>query len=788
MNLTRLLVRLILGRRLPAASGSLLVDGLDGEILIRRDRWGIPYIEGSSERDVWTGLGFCHAQDRAFQLETIRRLASGTLAEVVGRRGLPVDRLVRRLGFVRYARMQFDSLDQQERRTLEAYSSGISLGLDIGRGSRAHEFLLTGSGPSSWEAIDVLACAKLLAFAMSANWDAELARFRVLTEDGHEALTAVDPEYAAWHPVTASAVAPAGEQIDRLSTDMAALIDALGISAGSNAWVVGPTRSATGRPILANDPHLPPRLPAAWYLAHLDSGDWRMAGATFVGMPIVAVGHNGSVAWGITLGLADTSDLYIESAREAKGKAHVVGTVREEIKIRGRASISEEIYVTPRGPQICPPIDGSGYALSIRAAWMEPKPIHGLMRVHRARDCEELRQAFAAWPLMSMNVVFADAEGSIGWQLAGDVPVRASGHGILPSAAWTGEGAWEPGTVPFREMPGASNPETGYLVSANHRPLPEGVGPFLGVDWADGLRATRIGERLASSSSWDVAGIARLQMDQLSVQWREVREQLLKIRPLTPESERALSLLAEWDGLVSRDSAPAAVFELLMARIDRLDVEELAPRAGHLMLGADVARLGVPNLLAFRRAGRLTRILRERDGTRAHIRWQTLLSEALAQAASELSEAGGPEPVGWQWGRVRSLVLEHPMGRIRPLDRVFNVGPFDYGGDTNTVSQAAVNPLEPLANPLVIASLRSVVDVGDFGRSRFALAGGQSGNPFSPHYADMVPLWIKGEGVTIAWTRQEIDQAAASILRLRPPSGRSASNGSPARSHTGPNL
>ena len=779
MNLTRLLARLILGRRLHAASGTLLADGLDGEILIRRDKWGIPYIGASSERDVWTGLGFCHAQDRAFQLETMRRLASGTLAEVVGGRGLPIDRLVRRLGFVRYARMQLDSLDREELRTLEAYSSGISLGLDVGGGSRAHEFLLTGSGPSPWEPIDVLAAAKLIAFAMSANWDAELARFRVLTEDGHDALSAVDPEYAAWHPVTASFGAPAGEQIDRLSRDMAALIDALGISAGSNAWVVGPTRSSNGRPILANDPHLPPRLPSAWYLAHLDSGDWRMAGATFVGVPIVAVGHNGSVAWGITLGLADTSDLYVESPREGQDGEQVVRTIREKIKIRGRTGISEEIHVTPRGPQICPPIDGSGYAVSIRAAWMEPKPIHGLMRVHRAQDCEELRQTFAAWPLMSLNVVFADVKGSIGWQLAGDVPVRASGHGILPSAAWTGEGAWEPETVPFRKMPGASNPETGYLVSANHRPLPEGDGPFLGVDWADGLRAMRIGERLAGSYSWNVTRTARLQMDQLSVQWREVREQLLSIRPHTPESESALSLLAEWDGSLSRDSAPAAIFVLLMAQIDRLDVEGHAPRAGHLMLGADVARLGVPNLLAFRRAGRLTRILRERGGDQISPRWQGLLSDALAEATRKLSESGGPAPTGWQWGRVRPLVLEHPVGRIRPLDRIFNVGPIDFGGDTNTVSQAAVNPLEPLANPLVIASLRCVVDVGDFGRSSFSLAGGQSGNPFSPHYADMVPLWIKGEGVSIAWTREEIDQAVASTLRLRPPPRPPASDGSP---------
>lgn len=767
MNLARQLARAVMGRRLPPTSGSLAAPGLDGEVLVRRDRWGIPHIGASSERDAWTGLGFCHAQDRAFQLESIRRLASGTLSELIGVRGLAADRLVRRLGFVRCARKQLSVLGPGEMATIEAYCEGIGIGLLSGGGKRAHEFTLTRSDPLPWEPIDVLATAKLISFGMSANWDAEFARFRVLTEDGHEALAAIDPDYAAWHPAGAVPGTPAGPQLDRLSGEMAALIDALGLSAGSNAWAISPARTATGRPILANDPHLPPRLPSTWYLAHLDCGEWRMAGATFVGVPIVAAGHNGSVAWGVTLGLADTSDVSVAPAGQDPSDWGAVEIIREEIRVRGRSSIVEDVAVTARGPEISSPGDGTGHSFFLRATWMEPRPIGGLLRAPRAGNCHELRQAFSDWPLMSLNVVFADVDGSIGWQMAGDAPVRRSGSGLLPAPAADPAYDWEPDPVPFEDMPGSSDPGCGFVVSANHRPLPEGTGPFLGVDWADGLRASRVAERLAASSSWDVADTARLQTDLESVQWREVMEEILAIRPRTEHAVQALRLLDDWDGRVGPDSAAAAVFEVLMARIDRLSVDSAAPRAGRYSLGADVSGLGVPNLLAFRRAGRLTRILRERGGDDG-AGWQDLLSAALDDAAAKLVWAGGSGPRGWEWGRVRPLVLRHPLSRIPGIGRILDVGPLRTGGDTNTVWQAAVDPLDPLAAPLVIPSLRCVVDVGDFGRSTFSLAGGQSGNPFSPHYADLVPLWARGEGVSIAWSMEEVDRATVSTLRLLP--------------------
>jgi len=616
---------------------------------------------------------------------------------------------------------------------------------------------------------------------MSGNWDAELARFRVLIEDGPDALAHIDPEYAAWHPVAAQPGAVAGPQLDRLSGELAALTKALGMSGGSNAWAVAPSKSATGRPILANDPHLPPRLPSPWYLAHLNTRDWAMTGATFVGVPIFPSGHNGHVAWGTTLGLADTTDLYVEgpfrggTGDDTGQQADTPTTLREEIRVKGKPTEIEEVTITPRGPLLTPLINGGGYSLSIRAMWMQPRPIHGFLRVARTRSIAEFRRAFEAWPLMSLNLVFADDSGAIGWQLVGETPVRRTGYGIVPAPARPGDGTltgdWADAPVLYEDMPGAADPPQGYFVSANNRPIPEPEGsetgaPFLGVDWADGLRAARIGQQLSGSNKWDVAETARLQMDLFAVQWEEVREALLAIRPLDSASRDAIKLLADWDGLMSPDSAAATVFELLMAEIDRRDVEAWAPKAGAYVLGADIGGLGQPNLLAFRRAGRLSRLLGEGspDGN-----WPDLLSDALLATVGALStRADADDARGWHWGKLRQLVLEHPVGQKWPFHRVFNIGPVPFGGDTNTVAQAAVDPLNPLANPLIIPSLRCVMDVGDFDRSTFVLPSGQSGNPLSPHYDDMFPLWLEGKGVGISYLAEKAQRVAVRKLRLTP--------------------
>ena len=774
MSIPRLLFRLLLGRRLPITSGTLTVPGIARPVVVHRDRSGIPYIEAEEEADAWYGVGFCQGQDRAFQLEGLRRVARGTLSEMIGPDGLASDRLSRRIGFYDSAERQMEALDPEVRRNLDSFALGVTEGSRLGCRRKAHEFTLLRAGPGAYAAADAVAVSKLQSFAIASNWDAELARLKILREDGPEALKELDPSYPSWLPVSAPPGAPACPAMDRLAEDLQTLRSVAGPGAGSNGWVLAPSRTATGRALLANDPHLAPTLPSQWYLAHVRTPSWTALGATLVGTPAFAAGHNDVAAWGATAGMVDNTDLFLEelgpdgrSVREREG--FVPCKVRREvIRVKGRQDVVEEVVVTPRGPVIGPALDGDVGAVSIRATWLDPRPITGLLTSHRAGTFEEFRRAFEEWPLLSLNMIYADTSGVIGWQLVGEAPDRRKGWGSVPLPGWDPECGWEDAPVPFDQMPNEVGPAGGILATANNRPTPEGKGPFLGVDWIDGYRQARIIEALEGRHDWDLAGAGSLQMDQASLPWREVREVVLGTSVQGGEARRAAEMLRAWDGVASEDSPAAAVFELFLADMSRRVVDARAPRGSAWALGRGFAHFAPYTFFVVRRVGHLIRLLREQPNGWLDGGWPHAIEAALTTAVKTLQATYGEDSDAWAWGRVRPLTLRHPVGQRRFLGKVFNRGPFPWGGDANTVSQAAVPPLTPTANPLAIASLRMLVDVGNWEEARFALPGGQSGNPVSPHYDDLLPLWRQGDGVPIAWSRDNVRRATTSTLQLLP--------------------
>ena len=739
MNIPRLILRALLGSRRPVTRGRLTVPALRDRVTIRRDRWGIPCIDSSNDHDAWFGLGFCHGQDRAFQIHVLARVVRGPLAEVVGREALAVDRLSRRIGFRRSADRQLPRLEADIRSMLDAYVAGVNAA-----GVRPHELTLLRAKPIEWHAADVLALLKLQAFGLAANWDVELARLRILTVDGPAALAALDPAYPEWLPTTSPVAAPAGPAIDRLSDDLDAFAAAASIGGASNNWAIAPSRTTTGRPILANDPHMAPMLPPHWYLAHVRTPEWAVAGASLVGGPAIAAGHNGFCGWGVTAGFVDGADLFIE-------EAPVPGDVRlERIDVRGEEPVVEEVVETPRGPVISPALDGPGAAISMSAVWLDAVPVRGLLDAHRARSFEEFRAAFAYWPGPSLNVAYADRDGHVGWQLVGASPVRKRGWGTFPQTA---DGTWTDERVAFNDMPHASDPPEGFVATANNAPLPAGTGPFLGADWLDGYRAQRITESIASRSDWDVPRAQSLQLDLTSVPWREMRDAVLA----SPADAGVLAMMSSWDGRVTADSHAATIYERFVADMARRVARAKAPRSFEWALGRGFTPLVPHTFFAVRRSGHLVRLLREQPGGWFERGWPREIADALTAAAKDARP----------WGEARPLTLMHPFGRRGgALAKLFNLGPMPCGGDADTVAQHATDLLEPSANPRFIPSLRMVLDVGAWGGSRFALPGGQSGNPLSPHYADQLPLWARGEGVPIAWDAEEVRRATVTTLTL----------------------
>ncbi len=778
MGLTRALFRLILGKRPAVTEGSIRLEGLHDEVEILRDRWGIPHIRAANDADAWFAVGFCQGQDRSFQLEALLRLGRGTLAALVGPDALAVDRLCRRIGFYESAKSRLEAQEKSFLEPVEAFARGVNRGRDEGHSKVAHEFSLLRSTPSEFTALDTSAILSLLSFLLAANWDQELARLRIAELDGMEALLALDPLAASGSQASTSPPgASAGAALEQLEEDLDIFSRYATAGGASNNWAVSGSRTASGRPILANDPHLSPALPPHWYLSHIRTPDWAVAGAALVGTPGICVGHNDHGAWGVTAGLVDNTDLFVEeigpdgrSVRSAEGFESC--EVREEIiEVKGGEPVVEEVLVTPRGPLISPAIEGEGRAISLRAVWLDPAPIRGTLLAHKATSFEEFREGFRHWPALSLNMVWADPGGKIGWQLVGDAPVRRAGNGAFPLPAWAEGVGWREGRVPYEEMPFLDDPGEGCVATANNSPRPVSEGAFLGVDCIDSYRLRRIQEMLASRVDWDGPSIEALQCDVASIPWLELKEHLLPVCEGDPRLTQAAELLGGWDGVLGADSAAASVFEFLLATLCRRLARAKAPRSAEFALGRGFTGV-VPNgVMVVRRVAHLVELLRQRPDGWFEVSWDEEIAAAALEALEEIRRRCGDDPAGWSWGRLHSLVLEHPVGEKKILAPVFNRGPFPMGGDTNTILQSAVDPLDLDGTPRFIPSLRMVVDVGEWDEARFVLPGGQSGNPLSRHYDDQLPYWLRGESLRMAWSDDAVDRAVVSTLRLLPRSG-----------------
>jgi len=773
MNVIRVLVRLFLGRRLPITDGTLLIPGINEPVLIHRDEWGVPHIVAQTDHDAWYGLGFCQGQDRTFQLESALRVVRGTLSEVVGKEALPIDRLSRRIGFIRSAKTQLELLDTETRGILESFAEGVTDGARVGLKKRPHEFVLLGNHPTPWTATDILGFAKLQSFVSPTNWDVELARLKMLCEDGPDAVAALDPTYPEWHPVISQAVNAAEKAMERLAEDLVELSDVVGRGGSSNNWVLAAERTETGRPLLANNPHLGPTVPNQWYFAHVRTPEWGVAGGCFVGSPAFAAGHNGHAAWGVTFGLVDNTDLFLEEMGK-DGRSVRLGdtfvpcqTQVEKINVKGSAPVTEEVLISPRGPIIGSALDGEVGAVSVKAVWLDPLPVRGLFRLNRVRSFDDFRDVLQEWPFISLNMIYADPSGTIGWQLAGGAPQRRKGWGTMPLPAWDPAVGWD-GYVPPEEMPHLQSPASAFVATANNQPVPGDDSPYLGMDWCDGYRQARIVELLESRSGWNLSDIQHMQTDVEAMAWRDIRDIVLHVSGTDKMTERALKILRDWDGRITPDSIAATVYELFVSEMVHRLVNVKAPRSSKWALGRGFTSLAPLTLFAIRRTGHLVRLLRDQPTGWFEDPWDQVIADALSAVVRRLEDTYGRDSAKWSWGKVRSLTFRHPFGTRKPLDRLFNIGPIPWGGDADTIGAAGVPAIDPTANPFAVDSMRMVVDVGQWDEARFVLPGGQSGNPLSPHYTDQLALWQRGVGIPIFWSDEAVAKATRHTLGLSP--------------------
>ena len=798
-----------LRRPLPKTRGKLRIQGLHEPVEIMTDRYGVPHIYAHNEDDLYFAQGYMHAQERLWQMELNRRIGSGRLSEIFGEIALEIDRFCRRLGMHRAAEGELHRLSEHNLRVLAAYASGINTFVENNSNRLPIEFTILGFKPEMWRPTDSIQWSKMMGWNLGGNWETELIRAELVAKLGIELASKLETGYDPKHPL----IIPPGveyqgvnlglieqyEQIQQLSG-----FSTLG---GSNNWVVDGTMTATGYPILCNDPHLGQAAPSIWYECHLVAGDIDVVGASFPGTPGVVIGHNQYIAWGVTNAISDVQDLYIEKFHpnnphlyEFQGQWHEARVEREEIRVKGRKEpVIEEVRITRHGPILTTikatsatdnttPTSSNGATqevkelpLALRWTGLEQcNIISSVQEINRATNWQEFRDALRDWDVPAQNFVYADRDGNIGYVMAGAIPMRAKGQALLPSPGWTGEYEWT-GLIPFDELPQTYNPEQHFIATANNRVVDDSYPYYITNEWLNGYRAQRIRDLLLKKRKQHkltMADMASIQSDQYALPAVEIVPHLLRVTPANPLQEAVRNIMSEWNYILSPESAGAAIYSTFLRRLEYIVLSAVLGDDTTLLqryrgVGANI--LASANGYASRSKPLIIRMLNERDENWfAHSvvsngpkSWNEAIQQAFTATVDELQERFGPNVARWNYGAMHTMTYNHPLGNVKPLNLLFNRGPFPVGGDIDTVNMGATLANAP-ETVTIVPSYRQIVNLADVNDSLSGHAPGQSGHPISKHFDDFISMWLRVGHHPMLYARNDIEASRPSILHLIP--------------------
>ncbi len=798
--------RLLSGMPVPRADGEIAAPGLRAPVEVLFDRWGVPHVYARDADDAWFAAGYLQARERLWQMELYRRAASGRLSALFGEATLPADRRFAALALRRAAQGEWDAAPPDVRLALARHAAGVNAVIEgLGRFGRPLEFQLLGVVPEPWTPVDALAIGKLMAWRLAENRHGELLRGALRNAVGDaDAATLMGP-LPAWAPsilgMPATREAPAPPPVERTSRvrTMAARAGALpaGLEwlattarpAGSNSWVLAGKRTRSGRPLLANDPHLGIELPSIWYEMHLVASGLDVAGATIPGEPFVIIGHNQWIAWGLTNTGADVQDFYVEDVDFATRKYlyqnewQPLGMRRATIAVRGRSTPDiYEIFFTRHGPLVAteadweePPVfrarDGRPSARPLALRW-EAVSAGGsagaFAAINRARNWDEFLDAVRRFGAPSQNFVYADVSGNIGYAMSGVLPVRAQGDGSVPVPGWTGTCEWI-GHVPPSRLPARLNPASGQIVTANNE-----IDPSWGImtrDWVAPFRAKRIADLLGTRTELDAAAMGRIQSDVYAEGARplldavELAARSPAMAAAEPEARGAIEELRRWNRQVDGRPVAALFQEFEHALWRRTFADELEP---------PLFRQLFEYALDERYAGAYAIL----DDAESHW-WDDIATVDRVETRDDIVILAAADAVlalrtkfgdrdAWSWSRLHAAMFSHPLGGGgRMLDWFFSRGPVPLGGNSSTVAKASIDRRRPF-RVSDVASYRQVVEAGAWDRTLAVNTTGQSGHPRSAHYFDQNALWASGAYRPFPFGRAAVEAAHASRLFLTP--------------------
>jgi penicillin G amidase len=818
-----------LRRSLPLVNGTATVAGLTAPIDIVRDADAIPHVFATNKADALFGLGYVHAQDRLWQMELQRRIGFGRLSEVLGAAAVPQDRFLRTVGFGRAARSAWASTPDWAKQQIDAYVAGINAFLTTHHaGALPPEFTLLRFEPEPWTGADVIVWVKMMAWDLSANYSFELLRHDLAAKVGAGRMAQLMPPYApnglsivadpAEGESSRSGGSDGSDRSDRLgrlgfvraqptyatdATYLAALMRGLSTGdpainrvllggttegLGSNNWVVDGTMTASGKPLLANDPHLSARLPSTWYLAHVSGGDFEMIGATLPGAPAVALGRNRFIAWGATNVGADVEDLYREHLDESGTHAEFAGAqepitvVPETIVVKGAPPIALKVRITRHGPLVSDAINANNaesktgpkapplepLALRWTALDADDATVPAFLKLNEARNWTEFTASLRDFVSPSQNFVYGDVDGHIGYYAPGRVPVRASGDGSMPMDGWSAAAEWT-GWVPFDELPHTFDPPDHFIVTANHRPAGPGYRHLLGLEWPEPYRAQRITDLIheagAANRKLTPDAFARIQADTVSLHAKALLPLLVAhAHAETASDQQAMAALKAWNMDATADSAAAAIFG---AWFHHLTPALVRDDLGPLLSGRYEERFSFVTRFIARTLATNDAAWCDDTTTPAPESCDDAVTGALRKAVADLTARMGSDASRWRWDAVHRAVFPH-----QGLDAVAALRPIlsrsvPNGGDWSTVNVAPAAADEPYEQH-TLPGYREIIDLSPANDSRFLDAVGQSGHFLSKQYDDFLQDWRAVKHRKMRMDRAQIEQGAIGRLQLQP--------------------
>lgn len=760
-------------RPLPQTSGNLKIDGLTGQVTVTRDKWGVPHISATNESDLFIAQGYVTAQDRLWQLDFNRRIGEGRLSEVLGNAALDQDKFLRTIGLRRAAEAELASMTAEQKNILESYAKGINDFINTHKDNLPIEFTLLGYVPEQWVPLDSITWGKVMAYDLGGNYDNEILRAALTDKFGAEQanqLMSLSPG------VGTPMVVPPGVSYKGMDAALALVNlqsqtqyltgDFMGL--GSNNWVVSGAKTTTGKPMLANDPHLGVQNPSIWYEVELEAPGWHVGGVTFPGVPGVVVGHNDRIAWGVTNATGDTQDLYMEKTNPAnqnqyqvQGQWQDMQIIPEEIKIKGQPSQTINVRITRHGPIMNDVISSLKNQQPMALKWVAlgNTPLLGaVMDYDRAQNWQQFRDALKQFNIAGQNFVYADIDGNIGYQLTGLWPIRAKGDGLLPVPGWTNDYEWT-GFIPFEDLPTAYNPPANFIATANNQQAPSSATFYIGKEFDPGWRAERITQRLTDKSKLSLQDLGNIQTDVFTIPGKQIAGYLGNLSSSDSDVAAAIKQLHDWDGNLTTDSVGGAIYEVTYQyMLENMFKAKLGDSYddyldGQYHLNFITKILDDPQNVWWGEKGR-----------------DALMLQSLQQAVASLKSQFGNNMADWQWGKLHTVSFtQTPIGNAvpGPLKSILNLKTVARAGDGTTVAAAHYLFSKPYSVTSGV-SFRQLLDLSNLDGSQIVNTVGESGQPFSKHYGDDIDDWNSGKYHSFLFSDDAVNQQKEDVLTLSP--------------------